>query len=300
MRLTTCLKLGTGLGLGLLGGAILEAGMGFVLREAEVEALRPGQEPLRVLHISDIHLMPYQRQKLSFISRLHETKPDLVINTGDNISSADSIEPLIDALGPLMDAPGGFVFGTNDMVSPLPTNPFKYLVRDSSTDQPKQHDPLPWRRLRGEFEDHGWVDLDNASGTVKVGNRTIELRGTADAHANIDRYDLVAGPRNDDCAASFAVTHAPYQRVLNGFVDDDMDMIFAGHTHGGQICLPVNRALVANCDIPLSQASGVSEWTNNGRTVPLHVSAGLGTSPYAPIRLFCRPEATLLTLVAKK
>lgn len=300
MRLSTCFKLSAGLGLGVFAGALAEASFGFVLREAEVEALPAGQKPLRVLHISDIHLMTYQRQKLRFFSRLQETKPDLVINTGDNISSADSIEPLIDALGSLLDVPGGFVFGTNDKVKPEPLNPFKYLFGDSSSESTKTRVPLPWRKLRGELETRGWLDLDNAKGIVNVGGRKIELRGTADAHANMDRYDLVAGPRGDSVDASFAVTHAPYQRVLNAFAEDDLDMIFAGHTHGGQVCLPVNRAIVANCDIPLVQASGLSEWSHCGHSLPLHVSAGLGTSPYAPVRLFCRPEATLLTLTAKK
>ena len=91
----------------------------------------------------------------------------------------------------------------------------------------------------------------------------------------------------------------PYLRVLDAMVADGLDMVFAGHTHGGQICLPMNRAIVANCDIPLRQASGLSSWSSGGQTAPLHVSAGIGTSPMAPIRLFCRPSATLLRLVPR-
>ena len=55
-------------------------------------------------------------------------------------------------------------------------------------------------------------------------------------------------------------------------------------------------ALVANCDIPLRQARGLSTWTRSGRTVPLNVSAGVGHSIYAPVRFACRPEVSLLTL----
>ena len=53
---------------------------------------------------------------------------------------------------------------------------------------------------------------------------------------------------------------------------------------------------VANCDIPLKQAKGLSSWTHDGRSAPLNVSAGCGHSIYAPVRFACRPEATLLTL----
>jgi len=77
------------------------------------------------------------------------------------------------------------------------------------------------------------------------------------------------------------------------------DAVFGGHTHGGQVCLPGYGALVANCDIPLKQAKGLSTWTRGGRTVPLNVSAGCGHSIYAPVRFACRPEATLLTLTAR-
>jgi predicted MPP superfamily phosphohydrolase len=73
---------------------------------------------------------------------------------------------------------------------------------------------------------------------------------------------------------------------------------------------------VTNCDLDTRRAKGVSRWWpgagytgHGGGAVPssdapedaawLHVSAGLGTSPYAPVRFACRPEATLLTLVAR-
>ena len=98
----------------------------------------------------------------------------------------------------------------------------------------------------------------------------------------------------------WGVTHAPYQRVLNEFVDLGADMIFAGHTHGGQVRIPFSKsALVANCDIPLDQARGLSTWTHDGRTVPLNVSAGVGHSIYAPVRFATRPEASLITLLPR-
>ena len=76
--------------------------------------------------------------------------------------------------------------------------------------------------------------------------------------------------------------------------------MLAGHTHGGQVAVPFVGALVTNCDLPLRYAKGLHRWRHDRAETWLHVSAGLGTSPYAPIRFACPPEATLMTLVAKR
>ena len=78
---------------------------------------------------------------------------------------------------------------------------------------------------------------------------------------------------------------------------DGHDLTVAGHTHGGQVCVPFYGALVTNCDLDTRRAKGLSlpGPSASGRTAWLNVSAGVGTSPYAPIRFACPPEATLLT-----
>ena len=73
---------------------------------------------------------------------------------------------------------------------------------------------------------------------------------------------------------------------------DGFPLILAGHTHGGQLCVPGFGALVTNCDLPRRQAKGLSTRCTPGDARALHVSAGLGTSPYAPVRFACPPEAT--------
>ena len=285
-----------GLGVGVASGAWLEA-RAFLLRRVEVPLLAPGQREIRVLHLSDIHLMPYQGRKRDFVSDLGGLRPDLVISTGDNVSSPEAIEPLLEALQPLLGVPGAFVLGSNDFSEPRFRNPASYLFgRSKPAGDPV---PLPYWKLIDAFSSAGWVYLDNAAGRLEVAGRVVDLRGTADAHHELDDYDSVAGPLAADADLTLGVTHAPYLRVLDAMVADGLDMVFAGHTHGGQICLPVNRAIVANCDIPLRQASGLSSWSSGGQTAPLHVSAGIGTSPMAPIRLFCRPSATLLRLVPR-
>ena len=78
---------------------------------------------------------------------------------------------------------------------------------------------------------------------------------------------------------------------------DGFSLLLAGHTHGGQVCVPGVGALVTNCGLDRRMAKGLHRWP--GTPAWLHVSAGLGTHPTAPIRFACRPEASLLTLIPR-
>jgi predicted MPP superfamily phosphohydrolase len=95
------------------------------------------------------------------------------------------------------------------------------------------------------------------------------------------------------------ITHAPYMRVIESMTANGAQLIFAGHTHGGQVRLPIIGALTTNCDLPNKFARGTSAWQFEGKQSILNVCAGLGHSIFAPVRFFCRPEVRLLTLVAK-
>lgn len=274
---------------------LLEAHL-FTLRRVSLPVLPPGGEPVRVLHLSDIHLLPRQRDKLRFIESLGRLKPDLVINTGDNISSPAAVAALHQALSGLRGVPGGFVFGSNDYIAPKFRNPLGYLLRGkSSPDKQQESHYLPTRALRHMLAAQGWVDLNHHRQVVNVAGYRFELRGTDDAHHGYDNYSLVAGPAAK-ADLSIGVTHAPYLRLLDAMTADGVQLIFAGHTHGGQVCVPGYGALVTNCDIEPARVKGLSQHTHAGRTSWLHISAGLGTSPFATYRFACRPEVTLLTL----
>jgi hypothetical protein len=92
------------------------------------------------------------------------------------------------------------------------------------------------------------------------------------------------------------LSHSPEPRILDSFAGDGYDLVLSGHTHGGQLRLPGYGAIVTNCGLDRSRARGASRW---GAHTWLHVSAGMGTSPYAPVRFACPPEASLLTLVPR-
>jgi predicted MPP superfamily phosphohydrolase len=293
---------------GAVGAAAAIWGIGiercrFTVRFHEVAALPAGATPIRVLHLSDAHMAPWQHRKQAWIAALAELEPDLVVNTGDNMGHVDGLRGLRTAFDPLRGIPGVFVHGSNDHAAPSPRNPLKYFTGPSKVKHTAE--PLDTQALDDYLSDElGWLDLNNRAGSLDAGGLRIGAFGVSDAHRGWDRLEvlpeLVAGLREDAASdLTIGVTHAPYRRVLDDFVDLGADAIFAGHTHGGQVRVPGFGALVANCDIPLKQARGLSDWTHDGRTVPLNVSAGLGHSIYAPVRFACRPEASLLTLTPR-
>ncbi len=291
---------GVAAGAGLAGYAAWEARQ-YTLRHVTVPLLPDGHGPLKVLHLSDIHMTPDQRAKQDWLRGLAALEPDLVINTGDNLAHPGSVPVVADSLCELLEVPGVYVFGSNDYWTPTMRNPFLYLLPDTG----KRHTSgrqLPWPELKERFNTAGWVDLTNGFGSLSVGGTSIAFAGVDDPHLMYDDLARVAGPADAGADVRLGVTHAPYLRVLDQFAADGYDAIIAGHTHGGQVCLPGGRALTTNCDIEPARARGLHRHPadsapGDDRSAWLHVSAGLGTNPYVRLRLACRPEATLMTLV---
>lgn len=293
---------------GAVGAAAAVWGIGierylFTLRHASAVALPRGSRPLRILHVSDAHMAPWQNRKQRWLASLADLRPDLVVNTGDNLGHRDGLEGVRRAFAPFAGIPGVFVHGSNDVFAPSPRNPFRYFLGPS--EHRKTVERLDTAALDAFLaDDLGWTDLNNAAATLSVAGSRIDLFGVDDAHRDWDDLDGLPAqidalkPRTPDVPL-LGVTHAPYRRVLDAFTDLGADAILGGHTHGGQVCIPGYGAIVANCDIPTKQAKGLSTWEHGGRRIPLNVSAGCGHSIYAPVRFACRPEATLLTLLPR-
>lgn len=260
----------------------------YSVKRASLKVLPKGSAPISVLHISDLHLAPWQRRKVLWVQRLAKLKPDLVIDTGDNLGHAKAVPTAIEALGPLLKVPGAFVNGSNDYHGPELRNPLGYLSGPST---PANENPIDTAKLVSALED-GWLNLNNASGQLKINGLDIQLVGLDDPHDGLADYATI--PKRGGAKFQIGVAHAPYLQVIEDL--GESEIIFAGHTHGGQVCLPGGRALVTNCDLPRKYARGLSVW-NGGKTY-LNVCAGLGTSIFAPVRFFCRPEVRLITLEA--
>jgi predicted MPP superfamily phosphohydrolase len=263
--------------------------------------LEPGAQPIRVLHLSDLHLAPWQTRKIDWVRSLAELNPDVIVATGDMLGHTGALPALRTALAPFAGTAGVYVHGSNDYFGPTFPNPFEYLWKPSSD---REHgEPLDTPRLEDLYTTLGWMNLNNSSGRMTVNGSRIVFAGTDDAHLGLDRLDTVTGSLEmvlesepEPVSTVIGVTHAPYRRVLNFLTTLGVDAIFAGHTHGGQVCVPGVGALTTNSDLPTSLARGLSVWNHLDRHAFLNVSAGIGTSIFAPVRFACPPEAVLVTL----
>jgi predicted MPP superfamily phosphohydrolase len=153
---------------------------------------------------------------------------------------------------------------------------------------------LPIEEFDRQLQNRGWINLNNKRSSITVNGIAIDVRGTDDAHLELDEYERVSGKKSG--AFSIGVTHAPYRRVLDAMAQDEIDLIFAGHTHGGQVRMPWfgdSKSLTTNCDLPNWRSRGLTK--TDGQPY-LNVSAGMGYSPFAPIRILCPAEISMLTL----
>lgn len=292
------------------GGAALayarcEAEM-FTLHRLRVPVQPAGSPDVTVLHLSDLHLTPTQTRKIAWVRALADLEPDLVVNTGDNMGHADVLPELLHALEPLRERPGVFVMGSNDYFAPHRKNPARYLLRDARVPRVYGEPDLPTEKLAAALTESGWIDLDNARAQATIGGLRVSFVGLDDPHIDRDRMPEPEPEPRADADLRLGVVHAPYVRALDALRADGADMIIAGHTHGGQLCVPGFGALVTNCDLDRGRASGLHGWPGarpdefgGHDSTWLHVCGGLGTSPYTPFRVACRPSATLLTLTAR-
>ncbi|MBS3182123.1 metallophosphoesterase [Leucobacter manosquensis] len=282
----------------------------FTVRRHTLPVLPDSRSPIRVLQLSDLHLAPWQAQKVDWVRSLAELRPDLVVLTGDLMGHREALPALLHALRPLVEqTPTVFVHGSNDYYGPLFKNPVKYLLEPSrqSTRTPDLDNGAITRGLT----ELGAIDLNNDAVRLSIRGSSVELFGLNDPHIRYDDADRMraaaaaltqnegAAVEADPAPVRLGVVHAPYQESLGALLTAGSDLILAGHTHGGQVRVPGVGALTANCDLPTEQARGLSVWFDAHRAAFLNVSAGLGNSIYAPVRFACRPEASLITLESR-
>lgn len=299
-------------------GALIERNR-YQIRQEIVPVLAPGARPITILHLSDLHMAPWQRDKQDWIARIASiTEPDFVVSTGDLLGHEDGLVGIRRAFAPFLTrrTPGAFVHGSNDYYAPRSLNPFSYFAGPSGhggKGDGQERQRLDTGALEAFLAELGWTDVAERATALELRGSLLELIGVDDPHLGLDRLGRLPqlveemrehlslaeeGAATSSGNVTLALTHAPYRRILDAFTTQGADLIFAGHTHGGQVRIPGLPALVTNCDIPREQAQGLSTWTHARHCAWLEVSAGIGTSIYAPVRFACPPEAVVLTLVA--
>lgn len=265
------LKLGVAAGVAALTG-------GFMVRNVyQWETTRhslavPGlRQPLRVVQLSDLHYGLYLRQDSvsAWVDAALAARPDLIVLTGDLADghSRVPLQPLLDALAPLQ-APLGVwsVWGNHD-----------YFNGGTH------------RELDAGLKQLGINTLLNEHQLIRP---DLTLAGVDDFR--MGRPDLAAALQGiTPDAATILLTHNPDQlpeleqlpQALN-----QVGLALAGHTHGGQVRLPILGALITSSEYGQRFAQG---WVND--PVRAYISRGLGVSAL-PIRLLCPPELAIFDL----
>jgi predicted MPP superfamily phosphohydrolase len=243
-----------------------------------------GPDLLTLLHLSDLHVTAGSDRLARFLSELPAA--DVTAVTGDIVGEPEAVE---EAVGMLRAVRGRcasyFVLGSNDYYQPRPLNYFAYFRKRRRRARARRG-RAP--ELVAQLEASGWVHLKNARRCVSLDGLDVELLGLDDPH--IDRQDLRVAPRRHPERFGLAIAHSPDPAPELSALGYDLAVY--GHTHGGQVRLPVVGAIVTNSDVPRRLVSGL---VRIGRTYE-HTSPGLGTSKFAPFRFLCRPEATILEL----
>lgn len=241
--------------------------------------------PITVLHLSDLHVARGADGLRRFLSRL--PRADVTAVTGDIVGEPEAVEEAVELLRTVRGAAASyFVLGSNDYYAPRPLNPIRYFVGGSRRRRIARRGRA--RDLVSQLEADGWLHLRNIRRTVELNGSPVELLGLDDPH--IDRQDLRVGPRVDADRFGLGVVHSP--DPMPELAALGWDLVVYGHTHGGQVRMPVVGALVTNSYVPRRLVSGLVRMGDSYA----HISPGLGTSKYAPFRFLCRPEAALLEL----
>jgi predicted MPP superfamily phosphohydrolase len=218
------------------------------------------QIPLRIVHFSDLHFVgcPGEAYYRWAFQQARELRGDAYVFTGDLIDVPDLIPMAVDILGGLTEsAPCFFVLGNHDW----------------------RHDYQAVRRM---LVQKGWIDLGSRSTICQLRNRSVLLAGSEYPWIGKQIPEPAAGAAD----LKILLSHSPDQLHIArrlGF-----DLMLSGHTHGGQVVLPLLGPVYAPSLYGVKYASGLFPSGN----LTLHVSRGLGAKD--GLRLNCRPELTCL------
>ena len=245
-----------------------------------------GPESVTVLHLSDLHFVSTDRRKRAFLASI--PRADVTVVTGDFLAEPEAVETAVEAVRETRGRLASwFVLGSNDYYVPHAMNPLRYFIphppAEASSGSARPVGRAARAPVRGRLA--GPHQPARGARPRRAGDRAPGSRrrahpspGPAGCARRAPSRFGIAVMHSPDSAPEIAACGYPF--------------VVAGHTHGGQVRLPLVGALVTNSHLPRRLVSGLIRMGGSF----VHVSPGLGTSKFAPFRFLCRPEATLLEL----
>jgi len=230
-----------------------------------------------IVHISDLHNKKFGKDGKQLIDKIKEASPDIIVITGD----------LVDRRKLDMDAAIGFI------IEALNIAPVYYVSGNHETLSDKYED------IKGRLLFMGVYVLDNDSIKITKNEESITLIGLRDpafrtlegkAATNISKLEKNLKNLYDDKSFTILLSHRP--ELFDIYVGNNIDLVFTGHAHGGQIRLPFIGGLIAP-NQGIFPKYTTADYTEDDTT--MIVSRGLGNSEF-PLRVFNRPEIVKVTL----
>ncbi|MDB5096558.1 MAG: metallophosphoesterase [Cyanobacteria bacterium RYN_339] len=243
--------------------------------------------PLRVLHLSDLHLCAHDRAKATFIRKTTDADYDFVFLTGD-IAEEEAAEALVPGLLTRTPRYGAFaVLGNHDHWRMSTGDHLWEFLGGTSRNRTTWTEVLPMK-ARYEADDR-WRVLINEHVQLEINGQRVVIAGIDDPFTRRgDLHKTMQGVKQADVL--IGLVHVPTD--LASLSQRGFHLVLAGHTHGGQVRLPFIGALRTQCDLPTRHAAGL----HHVERTAVHVSQGLGAGRLIRVRLFCPPTAYDITL----
>src|SRR3989304_1897177 len=283
---------------------------------------KPGEPLLTILHLSDFHLRKNFKGKrlFKFVQSLAGLNVDLIFITGDLIGNNSSMEYVIEMLAPLKARIGKYaVFGVHDHYDKALTEFVRNMLKRKKSYR-KENDIAGMVR---SLKNIGIEALINESRKIEFntgGIYSVEIIGLDDpivkkidiarAFSHIDPVNRLKPVEKSDYRKVFklrkkkvheinsrgklriVLIHTPDTDSIINLARKKTDIIFSGHTHGGQVRLPLIGAVISGCKIKTKFASGLFYL----KDLILYVTRGLGEGKYSQFRFYCPPEASLVRI----
>lgn len=234
-----------------------------------------------IAHVSDLHNKEFGKNQVKLLNKLKSVSPDIIVITGD----------LIDRRKFDLDIAITFIKGAVE-IAPV------YYV-------PGNHEAWSgkYASIKEKLMANGVIVLDNTAFELKKGDDSIQILGlsdpdflTSDYLDGTDNREILKQLKIWSSSESFKILLSHRPELFNLYFENNMDLIFTGHAHGGQFRIPGIGGLVApDQGFFPKYASGSY---NKGMST-MFVSRGLGNS-IIPIRIFNRPEIVVVSLKQKR
>lgn len=220
------------------------------------------------LHLKSLHVSP------QVITRIIQSRdPDVIVLTGDLISSPADLDKIENYLS-CLDAVNGlfFVRGNNE---------YRHLRSRALSNSFNQ-----------QMEESGWTLLKNEALYIK--NLSLWIIGIDDPYTvrdDVDKaYEIVMNSTVDDRGFRLVIAHS--SDCFDDVLAYGADLVLTGHTHGGQIRLPGLRPMMTKTHLG---RAGIYEGYHVIENTPLYINRGLGES-LIPFRFYALPEVAFFTL----